>query len=321
MDLKGKLLALIGEKFGARYPITPLFADRATGQKPMQLNEVDEHTEYYLALKSGEEMAKGMLTGALGGMGGAGAILIGLGFLADGDIEWFAKCIGAAVAFFAVPFAWEMLHLLPLPTLFNRRTREVYFELDGELYHTPWDGIEAATYEYEMVHQNTGAMSHAPIEVLMHRYGKPEQQILVNLVVPICRSIAINQHTWEYLRAYMNNGPWFDENGANSQSDAFVREQLSINNHKHRHDYKLSWQTWQKYRRPRSLVLMALELLFYPSYAIQDFVYALSKRRSRNQWPEEVLERLRPDGPTTRLIDLERERGLASPMLADTPPA
>lgn len=316
MALKGKLLALIGEKFGARYPITPLFADRATGQKPMQLNEVDEHTEHYLALKNGEEMVKGLWTGILSGWIGVALALVGLAFLAKSDWEGVVTSLALAIAFFAIPFAWEMLDPLPLPTLFNRRTREVYFELDGELYHTPWDGIEAATYEYEMVHQNTGAMRHAPIEVLMHRYGKPEQLVLVNLVIPVGRSIAINQHTWEYLRAYMNNGPWFDENGGNSPSDAFVREQLSINNHKRRHAYKLSWQSWQKYRHPRSLVLMALELLFYPSYAIQDFVYALSKRRSRNQWPEEALERLRPDGPTTRLVDLESVQGLPSSVSA-----
>ncbi|PAU64479.1 hypothetical protein BZL41_09820 [Pseudomonas sp. PIC25] len=316
MDLKGKLLAMIGKRFGAQYPITPLFADRPTGQKPMQLNEVDEHTEHYLALKSGEEMVKGMPTGMLGGMGGAGSILIGLGFLADGDIGWFSKCIGAALAFFAVPFAWEMLHPLPLPTLFNRRTREVYFELDGELYHTPWDGIEAATYEYEMVHQNTGAMRHAPIEVLMHRYGKPEQQVLVNLVVPICRSIAINQHTWEYLRAYMNNGPWFDEDGANSPSDAFVREQMAVNQRNHRDAYKITWKMWREDGRSTTLALMIGELFFYPKDVVQDFVYALSKRRSRNQWPEEVLERLRPDGPTTRLIDVERAQGLPAGVSA-----
>ncbi|PAU58952.1 hypothetical protein BZL41_17165 [Pseudomonas sp. PIC25] len=316
MALKGKLLALIGEKFGARYPITPLFADRATGQKPMQLNEVDEQTEHYLALKSGEEMAKGLPTGVTAGIGTPTCLLMMIPPLQHGEIDFALGCLAVAIAFFAVPFAWEMLHPLPLPTLFNRRTREVYFELDGELYHTPWDGIEAATYEYEMVHQNTGAMRHAPIEVLMHRYGKPEQQILVNLVIPVARSIAINQHTWEYLRAYMNNGPWFDENGANSPSDAFVREQLAISNEKRRHAYKFTWKTWQKYRRPRSLVRMVLELLFYPMDAIQDFVYALSKHRSRNQWPEEVLERLRPDGPTTRLIDLEREQGLPAGVSA-----
>ncbi|PAU64478.1 hypothetical protein BZL41_09815 [Pseudomonas sp. PIC25] len=310
MDLKGKLLAMIGKRFGVRYPITPLFADRPTGQKPMQLNEVDEHTEHYLALKSGEEIAKGLPTG-VGGIGSLIFLLAMIPPLQHGETDFALGCLTAAIAFFAVPFMWEMLHPLPLPTLFNRRTREVYFELDGELYHTPWDGIEAATYEYEMVHQNTGAMRHAPIEVLMHRYGKPEQQVLVNLVIPVGRSIAINQHTWEYLRAYMNNGPWFDEDGDSSPSDSFVREQLAINQNNRRDAYKRSWKRWQEYKLPTTLALMIGELLFYPMDAIQDFVYALSKRRSRNQWPEEVLERLRPDGPTTRLIDLEHARGLA----------
>lgn len=51
-------------------------------------------------------------------------------------------------------------------------------------------------------------------------------------------------------------------------------------------------------------------IVFYPSNKIQDFVYERVKRRSRNRWPTVVTERLEADGPTTRLIDLERERGL-----------
>ncbi len=43
---------------------------------------------------------------------------------------------------------------------------------------------------------------------------------------------------------------------------------------------------------------------------LQEFTYNIAKRRSRNRWPQIVTERLQPNGPTTRLIDLERERGL-----------
>jgi hypothetical protein len=51
-------------------------------------------------------------------------------------------------------------------------------------------------------------------------------------------------------------------------------------------------------------------IFFYPADWIQEFTYNVAKRRSRNRWPKIVTERLQPDGPTTRLIDLERERGL-----------
>lgn len=44
------------------------------------------------------------------------------------------------------------------------------------------------------------------------------------------------------------------------------------------------------------------------SYATAPFTYAIAKRRSRSQWPELIRERLRPDGPTTRLVDIEHEQ-------------
>lgn len=56
--------------------------------------------------------------------------------------------------------------------------------------------------------------------------------------------------------------------------------------------------------------MLAWEVLFYPMSWLQEFTYKIAKRRSRNRWPQLVTERLRADGPTTRLIDLERERGL-----------
>ncbi len=38
---------------------------------------------------------------------------------------------------------------------------------------------------------------------------------------------------------------------------------------------------------------------------VQNFTYSIAKRRARSQWPTLVKERLRPDGPSNRLIDLE----------------
>ncbi len=56
--------------------------------------------------------------------------------------------------------------------------------------------------------------------------------------------------------------------------------------------------------------MLTWEVLSYPMNWLQAFTYKIAKRRSRNRWPKIVSERLQPDGPTTRLIDLERERGL-----------
>jgi len=57
-------------------------------------------------------------------------------------------------------------------------------------------------------------------------------------------------------------------------------------------------------------VLYLGHLFFYPMDWLQEFTYNIAKRRSRNRWPQIVSERLQSNGPTTRLIDLERERGL-----------
>ena len=66
----------------------------------------------------------------------------------------------------------------------------------------------------------------------------------------------------------------------------------------------------KNYLSPSDAILLAGHALFHPASLMEDLVYKIAKRRARNRWPEIVLERLRPDGPTTRLIDLERERGL-----------
>ncbi|HSX71398.1 MAG TPA: DUF6708 domain-containing protein [Pseudomonas sp.] len=322
-----KLRTMLAERFGSQYPTVVLSAHQATGQQPMQLNEVDEHTKYYLSLKHFEDVAKGMWTGALVQVGSLiGLLVAGMAFI-DGEFAWGIKGLAIAALFFLIPFTWEVLHPLPLPTLLNRRTRELYFELNGTLYHTPWDQVEAVTYEYQMVHQNTGAMRHAPLEVLMHCYGKPDQTILVNLVIPVGRSIEINLHFWEYLRAYMNNGPWFDPDGHHSESNEFVKsklaDQLQPSGYLAHSIQTIAEQKkaagGRNYLTGIDTAILVGEMFFYPMHRTQQFTYAMAKRRSRNQWPAEVAERLRPDGPSTRLIDLEIDRGLITPAVSAEP--
>ncbi|HDZ57908.1 MAG TPA: hypothetical protein ENI17_09470 [Pseudomonas xinjiangensis] len=307
------LRKLLADKLGGNNPSAILHADQSTGQQPMSLFDIEEHTEHYLALENGEGKNKGLLTGALG-FGGLLFGLFAVAFFLDGRSQSAIETFFIALALFIVPFLWETLRPLPLPILFNRRTRELYFEQDGELYHSPWDGIAAAAYQFHMVGPYTGGMRNAALEVLIHRYGHPEQQMLLSLGLPMGKSLEMQEGFWEYLRAYMNNGPWFDEHGNPSQSDAFVKSQLEV---RYRPSQMLPF-TWQRLLEKRCAaggknyldwtdVAMLLGLAFlYPMGVIQEFTYNIAKRRSRNRWPVVVTERLQPDGPTTRLVDMEK---------------
>ncbi|MFY1017566.1 hypothetical protein [Ectopseudomonas khazarica] len=312
-----KLLGALGDKLSGNVPYVALKADQPTGQQPMNLFDIEEQTEHYLTLKVGEEKYRGMLTGILGGIGAGAFIFMGLLEIYYGR-PW--ESIGTfltAIPILVLPFLWETLRPLPLPILFNRRTREVYLEQDGVLYHCPWDEIAAVAYEFRLVGPYTGATRSAALEVLMHQYQRPERQVLVSLGVPMGKDLDMQLCFWEYLRAYMNNGPWFDERGNHSESDAFVKSQLAI-------QFKLSeqlgehWRDLKKRRKESDgrnyLQLSDVFLLFcgvleYPVGVIGEYTYKVASRRSRANWPEVVRERLDPNGPTERLIDVERNSG------------
>ncbi|KIH85593.1 hypothetical protein UCMB321_0707 [Pseudomonas batumici] len=123
---------------------------------------------------------------------------------------------------------------------------------------------------------------------------------------------------WEYIRAYMNNGPWFDKEGRHCESDDFVKSQLAahlkasdiLRHHIRNMTKKRQAASGKNYLSGLDVLSLLVHIAYHPAHRIQDLTYNITKRRSRNRWPEIVLERLRPDGPTTRLIDLERERGL-----------
>jgi hypothetical protein len=152
----------------------------------------------------------------------------------------------------------------------------------------------------------------------VRRLGEPDNALLVSLGLPMGKTLQMQKGFWEWLRAYMDNGPWFDENGLRCESDTFVREMLSA--HMKPTDF-LPW-TKQKIAEKKAAhggknylewtdtVMLLGHVFFYPMNWLQEFTYNIAKRRSRNRWPRIVSERLQPDGPTTRLIDLERERGL-----------
>lgn len=125
---------------------------------------------------------------------------------------------------------------------------------------------------------------------------------------------------WEYLRAYMNNGPWFDEQGNHSESDAFVKSQLAIRPQMSGMFARALARVKQakqesggsNYLTSNHVIGLLCLSILYPQFQIQEFTHNLAKRRSRHRWPRVVTERLKANGPTTRLVDLEREQALKS---------
>ncbi|MBV6750285.1 hypothetical protein KV580_08250 [Pseudomonas chlororaphis] len=161
-------------------------------------------------------------------------------------------------------------------------------------------------------------MNNAALEILVRRLGEPENALMVPLGAPMGKDLDMQKGFWEYIRSYMNNGPWFDEHGNHSESDTFIRKQLASNIRPSdflAHERQLILEKKaapgrKTHLTPTDYISLIGDFYLHPTHLIQDFVYDTAKRRARNRWPEIVLERLRPDGPTTRLIDLERERGL-----------
>lgn len=293
----------------------PLQADQPTGAPLMCMPEVEEQTEHYLAIEHGESADRGMLTGALGGVMGGFWVVMGLIAYFDGSTQLALKAFAVAIVCAVVPFLWEVLRPMPLPILFNRRTREVYFEQDGELYHSAWHEIAAAAYSVSTVGPYTGRMGHAVLEAMLHRYGHSEETVLLNLGSPLGKSLEMQLGFWEYLRAYMNNGPWFDEHGNNSDSREFAEIQQDVRNSKGQ-SVRLYWglikdeykaNNGRNFLSGSQLVLLLGSIVFLPMRATQNLTYAIAKRRSRSQWPKLIRERLDPNGPTTRLVDLEQE--------------
>lgn len=314
-----KLIQQARSRYG-NSPSALLCADHPTGEKPWEMFVTDEHTEHYLALKAGGDADRGMLTGLLGGTISLGFIPFSLIFAFREDWKGVSISLSFIVIFLLIPFLWETLRPLPLPILFNRRTREVYYDHNGELYHSPWDGIQALACEFTMIGPHTGGMRNASLEILVRRLGEPDNALLVALGLPMGKTLQMQKGFWEYLRAYMNNGPWFDENGQHSESDDFVKEMLDATRMKRTGFLAYRRQIIAKkkasaggknYLEWTDAFMLLCHMLFYPMHWLQEFTHNIAKRRSRNRWPRIVLERLQADGPTTRLIDLERDRGLA----------
>ncbi|MNY23881.1 hypothetical protein D3C86_1575650 [compost metagenome] len=193
----------------------------------------------------------------------------------------------------------------------------MYFDHDGDLYHAPWDGISAFANEFHLVGTQIGGMQNASLEIRMWKFEEPETALMVSLGSPLGKTLAMQKGFWEYIRSYMNNGPYFDEHGNHSESDAFVRSQLAVRfkmSDSFKHTLAQLKQAkkdagGKNYLQISDVAKLIFEPLLYPQDRIQEITYSLAKRRSRNLWPKVVTERLKAGGPTTRLVDLERDRG------------
>ncbi|MGW8464435.1 hypothetical protein [Pseudomonas sp. CLCA07] len=295
-------------------PTAILEANKPTGEQPMELFITDDHTEHYLALQAGGDSDRGQLTGVLGGIGGCASVGLTLMLAVQGVFDFYMLALG--ISLFLVPFLWETLRPLPLPILFNRRTREVYFDHEGELFHAPWDGISAVANEFQLVGTQIGGMQNASLEIRVWKFEEPETALMISLGAPFGKSLAMQKGFWEYIRSYMNNGPYFDEQGNHSESDAFVKSQLAVrfkmsDSFKHtlaRLKQAKKEAGGKNYLGASDVAVLILEPMFYPQDRIQEFTYSLAKRRSRNLWPKVVTERLKANGPITRLVDLECEQ-------------
>ncbi|WP_228761610.1 hypothetical protein [Pseudomonas sp. MPC6] len=217
--------------FTSRYSATPtviLEADKSTGAQPMELFITDEHTEHYLALQAGCEFHRGAMAGLCGWVF-IGCIAVGIySLIQSAELKGLYIMVGIGLPMFVVPFLWEILRPLPLPILFNRRTREVYFDHDDALYHAPWDGISAVANEFQLVGTQIGGMQNASLEIRMWKFEDPATALMVSLGPPFGKSLAMQKDFWEYIRSYMNNGPYFDDHGNHSEADTFVKSQLSV---------------------------------------------------------------------------------------------
>jgi len=294
-----------------------LSGDQPTGLQPSELFLVEEQNPVYMSLQP--EMGRGFVVSVLAYWIGLPMLILWLltGYQAiTSGRDWEIAFFGPATLFvlIGIPILWAMLEPLQLPILLNRRTQEIYFEHNHELYHAPWDGIQALVYEFKTASHYTGSSTHACLEILMHRLNHPDDIIYANLGgVPIAKNVVQQASFWEYLRAYMNNGPWFDENGNPSESDTFVRSQLKYMQTRPSSHLPNLWQELKAKRGAGEAITsgerweLFFAILYYPCPWLQDQIYKVALKQSSKRWPSYVLERLQTDGPTTRLVDLESQ--------------
>lgn len=306
----------LSQRLGLAKELIVLSPKRRAAKQPMQLGEVQDQTEHYLDLSSGAEEGKGIFTGVWG-MGAIYMFLI-MSPVIFQDWEGALYVFTTAAIMFGITTAVFLLEVYwpsSSPIRFNRRTREVYFQDKDKLYHVPWDEAVAWMQESRTVTQYTGAMTETPLQLLLQRYGHADEVIALRLNLPMGRTAETQGMLWEYLRCYMEEGPWFDEQG-NPLSASNRKEVLEKYRKKHKTakvNLQLNRDLVQQNIMPRGRMwaTTVFEVFMLPLFYIRDLTAKYARQRAAsNQWHPLVKERCRPDGPTTRLYDLEVAEGL-----------
>lgn len=295
-------LAELDKVLSEKKRIKALFPNQRASEQPIAYIDVDTQDEVCLTMKTGEHITRGIpSTFALT----LGVLFSVIAYYSNNGntIEYLVFFCGIFTVFFLAPLLWDLFSPMPYPVIFNRRSQEVYAHFKGELYHIRWDRARAIAYEDKLATQYTGMTEFGYLEVLLQGYNDPDKWIWANLSMPLGRTIETQSDLWEYLRSYMNNGPWFDEQGNTSVKDDYNRQQLSYS----------TPSTLDNLREAKnkvikddaiSKILYYLKLLCSPVGFAQEWIYAFALKRSVRAWPKEVQERLKPNGPTTSLTDL-----------------
>jgi len=309
------LFDAIGEKMAGEFPRLLLRGNQDSGYAPSNYGSIEWHGRNVLGIKTATAESKGVLAG-VGGMVSAICFLIALVALVIGkDFSESLIFLSAGFTVGTLSFLWELHRPFPLPIIFNRRTQEIYYDLNGKLYHAPWEGVEAVAYEYRNVNPYTGGMTHASLDLILHRFGDSEDCIALNVGGHTSGKRAETLAAlWEYLRAYMNVGPWFDEQGnPAARKTSFITEQLKRSEFKMSDSLRnarraLARSKANKDGRSGALFVELLSAcIFHPMWFTKDLIYRICRDRADKQWPEVVRERLEHEGPTTRLIDIESD--------------
>ncbi|ABI55396.1 DUF6708 domain-containing protein [Alkalilimnicola ehrlichii MLHE-1] len=309
-----RFFADLSRNIGLADEVITLRPDRRAAAQPMQAGDVQDQTEHYLDITTGS--SRGLWTGFWGWGTLMGLVVMSPNFFHGGERAVFALQVNGAMAGVTlVFFLLEVFWPAALPLRFNRRTREVYFQDGKKLYHTPWDEAVAWLQETRQVTHHAGVNRLTPLQILLQRFQQPDEVIAVNLNLPMGHTAQTQAMLWEYLRCYMENGPWFDEQGRNTPESTrqAVRKRFAQRNRTGKIDIELHRELVDMgiMTRDRMWFTNAFQAVMLPALVLRDFVWQLAQRRAaRSQWHPLVRERCRADGPTSRLYDIERDQGL-----------
>src|SRR5690554_2264717 len=282
---------------------------------PQTLDEVDQENEIFLDFKTAQEEQYGgwFSTGMFGILTTAVFAAVILPFNehlnALEKLQGFLLGVLILLTIIGIPSIIEILKPLPAPWRFNRRTREVYaLDSTGQLYHAPWDNIAAYLSAGTVLIPKSGLMSTAVLEVQLHRFGDPSQKLNIALGMTLGGQRYQKLRLWEYLCTYMDQGPGFETLDMASAAGKPISEPDSELYNPHAPVLSPEEQKQATQAVLNSPVVRFL--LWWEKHDVmtrmEQWAYRRALRRPRKHaWPEVVLERCLPDGPTTRLVDIE----------------